>query len=176
MEKYEIITRLGGGSFADVYKALEKSTKSYVAIKTLKKKYTSFSECLTLRECKSLQKLNNIPFEKGISNIIKLKQIIYIKESGTLNLIFEYMDQDLYELMKKKKKLSEDEIRKISYETLLGLSLMHKYGFFHRDLKPENLLVSQNETIKIADFGLAREIRSIPPYTEYVSTRYYRAP
>ncbi len=176
MEDYEIIERLGGGSFADVYKALEKSTKSYVAIKTLKKKYTSFSECLTLRECKSLQKLNNIPFEKGISNIIKLKQIIYIKESGTLNLIFEYMDQDLYELMKKKKKLSEDEIRKISYETLLGLSLMHKYGFFHRDLKPENLLVSQNETIKIADFGLAREIRSIPPYTEYVSTRYYRAP
>ena len=52
---------------------------------------------------------------------------------------------------------------------------MHKYGFFHRDIKPENLLVS-NEKIKIADFGLAREIRSIPPYTDYVATRYYRAP
>ena len=52
---------------------------------------------------------------------------------------------------------------------------MHKHGFFHRDLKPENLLVKANE-IKIADFGLAREIRSIPPFTDYVSTRWYRAP
>ena len=52
---------------------------------------------------------------------------------------------------------------------------MHKQGFFHRDLKPENLLV-KGETVKIADFGLAREIRSRPPFTDYVSTRWYRAP
>ena len=58
---------------------------------------------------------------------------------------------------------------------LLGLFHMHKYGFFHRDMKPENLLLT-GKKVKIADFGLAREIRSIPPFTEYVSTRYYRAP
>ena len=52
---------------------------------------------------------------------------------------------------------------------------MHKHGFFHRDLKPENLLV-KNDLVKIADFGLAREVRSKPPYTDYVSTRWYRAP
>ena len=52
---------------------------------------------------------------------------------------------------------------------------MHKHGFFHRDLKPENLLVL-GEKVKIADFGLAREIRSKPPFTDYVSTRWYRAP
>ncbi|KAJ3112818.1 hypothetical protein HK100_002209 [Physocladia obscura] len=52
---------------------------------------------------------------------------------------------------------------------------MFQHGFFHRDLKPENLLMTQN-TVKIADFGLARETRSLPPYTEYVSTRWYRAP
>ena len=51
---------------------------------------------------------------------------------------------------------------------------MHKHGFFHRDIKPENLLVGSQ--IKICDFGQAREIRSIPPYTEYISTRWYRAP
>ena len=45
-------------------------------------------------------------------------------------------------------------------------------GFFHRDLKPENLLCSGPDCIKIADFGLAREIRSQPPYTAYVSTRW----
>lgn len=52
---------------------------------------------------------------------------------------------------------------------------MHKHNYFHRDIKPENLLIS-NDLVKIADFGLAREIRSQPPYTDYVSTRWYRAP
>ena len=53
---------------------------------------------------------------------------------------------------------------------------MHKHGYFHRDMKPENLLCMGPDLIKIADFGLAREIRSRPPYTDYVSTRWYRAP
>jgi len=52
---------------------------------------------------------------------------------------------------------------------------VHKHGYFHRDMKPENLLVS-GETVKLADFGLAREIRARPPFTDYVSTRWYRAP
>ena len=179
MEDYEMITRLGGGSFADVYKAKEKSTGELVAIKILKRKYKKWEDCLELRECRSLQKLHNdsLSKEKGNENIIKLKQIIFIKKTGTLNLVFEYMQTDLLELMKSKepKKLSENEIRDIMYQTLLGLSFMHKYDFFHRDMKPENLLLN-NQKLKIADFGLAREIRSLPPYTDYVSTRYYRAP
>ena len=179
MEDYEMITRLGGGTFADVYKALEKSTGDIVAIKVLKKKYNKFEDCLELRECKSLKKLNddNVPFQDGKENIIKLKQIIYCKKTGTLNLVFEFMERDLFELMKSRepRHLSESEIKSIVFQTLQGLCYMHKYGFFHRDMKPENLLLV-GTNVKIADFGLAREIRSVPPYTEYVSTRYYRAP
>ena len=178
MEDYEMITRLGGGSFADVYKAREISTGEIVAIKILKRKYKKWEECIELRECKSLQRLNKASYnEKGKENIIKLKRIIFINKTGVLNLVFEFMEKDLLILMKsfEPKWLPENKIKDIVYQTLLGLSYMHKYGFFHRDLKPENLLLV-GDNVKIADFGLAREIRSIPPYTEYVSTRYYRAP
>ncbi|XP_054710029.1 LOW QUALITY PROTEIN: serine/threonine-protein kinase dyf-5-like [Uloborus diversus] len=70
----------------------------------------------------------------------------------------------------------ELEVKNILHQILEGLSFMHKHGFFHRDLKPENVLCMGPDLIKIADFGLAREIRSRPPYTDYVSTRWYRAP
>ena len=178
MEDYEMRTRLGGGSFADVYKAREKSTGDIVAIKVLKKKYKKLEECNDLRECKSLQILNKISiYEKGFENIINLKKIIFTKKTGVLNLIFEYMEKDLLELMKslEPKHLPEERIKDIVYQTLQGLAFMHKYGFFHRDIKPENILLLDDK-VKIADFGLAREIRTLPPYTEYVSTRYYRAP
>ena len=178
MEDYEMITRLGGGSFADVYKAREKSTGELVAIKILKRKYKKWDECIELRECKSLQILNKASStDKGVENIIKLKRIIFINKTGVLYLVFEFMEKDLLILMKsyEPKRLPENKIKDIIHQTLLGLAYMHKYGFFHRDLKPENLLLV-GDKVKIADFGLAREIRSIPPYTEYVSTRYYRAP
>ena len=70
---------------------------------------------------------------------------------------------------------SETEVRNGCFQVLQGPAYMHRRGYFHRDLKPENLLVTK-DVIKIADFGLARKINSQPPYKEYVSTRWYRAP
>jgi serine/threonine protein kinase len=73
--------------------------------------------------------------------------------------------------------LPEENIKAYFIQILEGLAYIHKQGFFHRDLKPENVLYQQSsDTLKLADFGLAREIRSQPPYTDYVSTRWYRAP
>lgn len=73
------------------------------------------------------------------------------------------------------KYFSDGTIKNIMFQTLTAVNFMHQQGFFHRDLKPENLLANK-DTVKIADFGLAREIRSRPPFTDYVSTRWYRAP
>ena len=95
-------------------------------------------------------------------------------------MIFEYMKENLYDYLKRKVKLSNATVKHVTYQVLLGLKAMHQKGFFHRDMKPENLLLNDNgqdpPTVKIADFGLARSIRSKPPYTDYVSTRWYRAP
>ncbi|CAH1115442.1 unnamed protein product [Psylliodes chrysocephalus] len=68
------------------------------------------------------------------------------------------------------------DFKRLKFPILQGLAFIHRHGFFHRDLKPENILCSGTEIVKIADFGLVREIRSRPPYTDYVSTRWYRAP
>jgi serine/threonine protein kinase len=169
MEKYETIEQLGEGAFAVVTKARDTVSGSLVAIKKLKKKYQTWQECVDLREVKSLNVL------KKNENIIKLKEMVRVED--TLYLVFEYMEKNLLELIldRQSKKFNESQIRCIIWQILQGLVYMHKYGFFHRDLKPENLLVC-GEVVKIGDFGLAREIRSLPPYTDYVSTRYYRAP
>lgn len=87
------------------------------------------------------------------------------------------MQENLYQMIKDREThFPESTLKSILLQVMSGLAFMHRHGFFHRDLKPENILCSGSETIKIADFGLAREIRSRPPYTDYVSTRWYRAP
>ncbi|GMH65900.1 hypothetical protein TrRE_jg10789, partial [Triparma retinervis] len=107
-------------------------------------------------------------------NIVKLKEVI--RENDELFFVFEFMEANLYEVMKRRERhFPESKIRNIMYQIFQGLAFMHKHGFFHRDIKPENMLV-KGDTVKVADFGLAREVRSRPPYTDYVSTRWYRAP
>ena len=167
MDKYKITKTLGDGTYGSVVKAVNKSTNEEVAIKKMKKKFYSWEECMALREIKSLRKLNHC-------NIVKLKEVIRVNDD--LYFVFEYMEQNVYQLMKDRATpFPEAQIKCILYQTLQGLAYMHKHGFFHRDMKPENMLV-KGEAVKIADFGLAREIRSRPPFTDYVSTRWYRAP
>jgi len=86
------------------------------------------------------------------------------------------MEGNLYEFMKARvRPLPENKVRNLMFQTLQAVHYVHQHGYFHRDMKPENLLVN-GETVKLADFGLAREIRARPPFTDYVSTRWYRAP
>ncbi|KAM9789366.1 LOW QUALITY PROTEIN: serine/threonine-protein kinase MAK-like [Neosynchiropus ocellatus] len=169
MNRYISLKQLGDGTYGSVLLAKSKDTGELVAIKRMKRKFNSWDECLNLREVKSLKKLAH-------ANVVKLKEVV--REHEHLYFVFEYMKENLYQLMSERedKKFSENEIRNILFQVLTGLAFVHKHGYFHRDLKPENLLCMGPELVKIADFGLAREIRSQPPYTDYVSTRWYRAP
>ncbi|XP_063741588.1 serine/threonine-protein kinase MAK-like isoform X2 [Eleginops maclovinus] len=169
MNRYTTLRQLGDGTYGSVLLGKSNDTGEMVAIKRMKRKFYSWDECLNLREVKSLKKLNH-------ANVVKLKEVI--RENDHLYFVFEYMKENLYQLMKERedKMFSENEIRNILFQVLSGLAFVHKHGYFHRDMKPENLLCMGPELVKIADFGLAREIRSQPPYTDYVSTRWYRAP
>uniref|UniRef100_A0A4W3JAU4 non-specific serine/threonine protein kinase n=1 Tax=Callorhinchus milii TaxID=7868 RepID=A0A4W3JAU4_CALMI len=168
MNRYTTIRQLGDGTYGSVLMGRSIDSGELVAIKKMKRKFYSWDECMNLREVKSLKKLSH-------ANVVKLKEVV--RENDQLYFIFEYMKENLYQLMKDRNRMfPESSIRNIMYQILQGLAFIHKHGFFHRDMKPENLLCMGPELIKIADFGLAREIRSRPPYTDYVSTRWYRAP
>uniref|UniRef100_A0A3Q1EZ45 non-specific serine/threonine protein kinase n=1 Tax=Acanthochromis polyacanthus TaxID=80966 RepID=A0A3Q1EZ45_9TELE len=169
MNRYTTLKQLGDGTYGSVLLGKSNETGELVAIKRMKRKFYSWDECLNLREVKSLKKLNH-------ANVVKLKEVV--RENDYLYFVFEYMKENLYQLMneREEKMFSENEIRNILFQVLSGLAFVHKHGYFHRDMKPENLLCMGPELVKIADFGLAREIRSQPPYTDYVSTRWYRAP
>uniref|UniRef100_A0A183BW00 non-specific serine/threonine protein kinase n=1 Tax=Globodera pallida TaxID=36090 RepID=A0A183BW00_GLOPA len=167
-DRYRINKKVGDGTFGEVSLAIKMDTGDVVAIKRMKKRFFSWDEAMSLREVKSLKKLNH-------PNIIRLREVI--RENDVLYFVFEFMKENLYELMKDRDRyFPENAIRNIIYQVLQGLSYMHKNGFFHRDMKPENIMCNGTELVKIADFGLAREIRSRPPFTDYVSTRWYRAP
>jgi renal tumor antigen len=94
---------------------------------------------------------------------------------GKLALVFELMEQNLYECLVKRKNLSMQKIKYYMYLLLKSISFIHKKGIFHRDIKPENVLIT-GDVIKLADFGSCKGIYSKHPYTEYISTRWYRAP
>ncbi|KAJ8013729.1 hypothetical protein DPEC_G00032820 [Dallia pectoralis] len=168
MNRYTTLRQLGDGTYGSVILGRSLESGELVAIKKMKRKFYSWEECMNLREVKSLKKLNH-------ANVVKLKEVI--RENDHLYFVFEYMKENLYQLMKDRSRLfPESAVRNIMFQILQGLAFIHKHGFFHRDMKPENLLCMGPELVKIADFGLAREIRSRPPYTDYVSTRWYRAP
>uniref|UniRef100_A0ACD6A7P1 Uncharacterized protein n=1 Tax=Avena sativa TaxID=4498 RepID=A0ACD6A7P1_AVESA len=167
MDRYKVIREIGDGTCGNVFRAFNIETNEIVAVKKMKRKFYHWEECISLREVKALQKLNH-------PNIVELKEVTM--ENHQLFFIFEHMDCNLYDLIRDRcVPFSEEEIRKLMLQILQGLVYMHNNGYFHRDLKPENLLVT-NGVVKIADFGLAREVCSSPPYTDYVSTRWYRAP
>lgn len=162
----------------------------------MKKTFESFSPCLELREVVFLRTLP--PHQ----HLVPALDIFLDPFTKKLHICMEYMEGNLYQLMKARdhKCLDNSSVKSILFQIMQGLEHIHAHNFFHRDIKPENILVSTSShqdttnsfrrysalvtppstpptyTVKIADFGLARETHSKLPYTTYVSTRWYRAP
>lgn len=76
----------------------------------------------------------------------------------------------------KKIPLTESFIRNLMHQIVSGLSFLHDKNIIHRDIKPENILISKSGIVKLADFGFAKYETDKPPFTSYISTRWYRAP
>ncbi|CEP15002.1 hypothetical protein [Parasitella parasitica] len=163
---YDFIEQIGDGSFGTV------------AVKVMKKKYKTIEDCQGQFEPKLL---HLIPAH---INIVQLYDSFLSPTTCDLSFVMEYMDGgNLYQLMRERRHhnlpFNHCELKNILHQILSAVSHIHSHQVFHRDMKPENLLLDYSigrPIIKLADFGLARELKSKPPYTEYVSTRWYRAP
>lgn len=97
-------------------------------------------------------------------------------------VIQELMETDMHRVIRTQD-LSDDHAQYFIYQTLRALKALHSADVIHRDLKPSNLLLNANCDLKVCDFGLARSVKTAEPsgtetgfMTEYVATRWYRAP
>ena len=176
LRKYEIIQKLGKGAYGIVWKAIDRRSKQQVAVKKVFDAFHNATDAQrTFREVCFLQELNSH------ENIIKLLNIMKAENNKDLYLIFEFMDTDLHAVIRANI-LEEIHKKYIVYQILKALKYVHSGDLIHRDLKPANILLNSECHVKMADFGLARSLAQQendgcdPVLTEYVATRWYRAP
>lgn len=168
MQNYRLVSKKGEGTFSEVMRALHIPSGQYFAIKCMKKSFQSLDEVNALHEIQALRKL------RGHPHIVQLKEILF--ESPKLSLVFELMEMNLYEAIKDRRSyLPEWKIVKWMHELFMAIDFMHSRSIFHRDVKPENLLLIE-DVLKVADLGSCCWMTSKQPLTEYISTRWYRAP
>eukprot|EP00795_Rhopilema_esculentum_P002661 gene2661-866_t len=168
--EYRILGKKGEGTFSEVLKCQNVDDRQYYACKRMKQHFDTIDSVNNLREIQAMRRLS------PHANLVDLKEVIFDRKTGTVALICELLDMNLYELIRgRKHSLPEQKCRNYIYQTLRGLDHMHRNGIFHRDIKPENILI-KGEHVKLADLGSCRSVYSKQPYTEYISTRWYRAP
>ncbi|VVB08677.1 unnamed protein product [Arabis nemorensis] len=172
-ESFEKLDKIGQGTYSSVYRARDLETGKTVAMK--KVRFVNMdpeSVRFMAREINILRKLDH-------PNVMKLECLVTSKLSGSLYLVFEYMEHDLSGLaLRPGVKFTESQIKCYMKQLLSGLEHCHSRGILHRDIKGSNLLVNNDGVLKIGDFGLATfyHPEQDQPLTSRVVTLWYRAP
>ncbi|KAI9012483.1 mitogen-activated protein kinase [Phycomyces nitens] len=174
-DDYKIVDVIGEGAYGVVCSAVQASTGKMVAIKRILP-FDHAMFCLrTLREIKLLKYFQH----ENIVSILDIVKPATLEDFNEVYLIQELMETDMHRVIRTQE-LSEDHCQYFTYQTLRALKAMHSANILHRDLKPSNLLLNANCDLKICDLGLARSANSADEnsgfMTEYVATRWYRAP
>ena len=157
-EDYEITKIIGKGSYGDVAEAMHKRTGKKVAIKRIYRVFEDLVDCKRIvREISILRRLKH-------ANIVGLFDILEPKDPAgfdTLYLVMEYCQSDVKKMVKSATHLQLAHVQVLMYNLLCGLKFMHSGEVIHRDLKPANILLNEDCTVKICDFGLARSVLGV---------------
>ncbi|CAH8535536.1 unnamed protein product [Schistosoma turkestanicum] len=187
LKMFEIKKRIGKGAYGIVWKALNKKTKEIIALKKIFDAFRNQTDAQrTFREIAFLQNFGNHP------NIVRLYNVIRASSDKDIYLVFEFMETDLHNVIKKGNILNDVHKQYIMYQLLKATAYLHSGEVIHRDQKPSNVLLDSYCLVKLCDFGLARSLKGrskcengsgkincktlLPALTEYVATRWYRAP
>merc|ERR1711970_728496 len=168
---------IGKGAYGVVCSASNSVTGERLAIKKISNAFDNVVDAKRmLREIKLLRHLQH-------ENIVKIKDILpppSLENFKDMYILYELMDTDLHQIIRSSQPLSDEHCQYFIYQLLRGLKYIHSANVLHRDLKPSNLLLNANCDLKVCDFGLARSAASTEDnqgfMTEYVATRWYRAP
>uniref|UniRef100_A0A8C2NP57 Mitogen-activated protein kinase 15 n=1 Tax=Capra hircus TaxID=9925 RepID=A0A8C2NP57_CAPHI len=176
-QRYLLKRRLGKGAYGIVWKAVDRRTGEVVAIKKIFDAFKDKTDAQrTFREIMLLQEFGDHP------NIVCLLDVIPAENNRDIYLVFESMDTDLNAVICKGTLLKDIHKRYIFYQLLRATKFIHSGRVIHRDQKPSNVLLNASCLVKLCDFGLARPLSGLPEVpeghalTEYVATRWYRAP
>jgi len=170
MNKYELLGIVGEGAYGVVMRCRNRENSEIVAIKKFKDcEDDELLKKTTLREVKILRMLRH-------RNIVSL--IEAFRRKGKLFLVFEYVEKNLLEVLEERPSGLEPSLVKILiYQLCQAIHWCHSHDIIHRDIKPENLLVNtKTNNLKLCDFGFARNLGQGEDLTDYVATRWYRAP
>ncbi|KAK4398272.1 Mitogen-activated protein kinase [Sesamum angolense] len=175
--RYQILEIIGKGSYGVVCAAIDTHTGGKVAIKKITDIFEHMSDAIRiLREIKLLRLLRH-------PDIVEIKRIMLPpsrRDFKDIYVVFELMESDLHQVIKANDDLTHEHHRFFLYQMLRALKYMHTANVYHRDLKPKNILANANCKLKVCDFGLARVAFNDTPttifWTDYVATRWYRAP
>lgn len=173
--KYFLVKPMGRGTYGTVCSAVNLETTEKVAVKKISGVFGDPTTALrTLRELAILRQISH-------ENVVALKDVMLPcdkKSFQEVYLVYELMDTDLDRIIRSPRPLSGDHVKCFLFQILRGLNYLHSANVLHRDLKPGNILVNSNWDLKICDFGLARTNArcGCVKMTEYVVTRWYRAP
>ena len=155
---YEVVKQVGSGSYGYVVQAIQKSTGKKVAIKRLNKIFEDVIDCKRiLREVVLLRHLEH----PNLVHIIEILEPTDPKNFDSLYVVLEYAQSDLKKLFKSPIHLEMIHIQTLLYNILLGLKYIHSADVLHRDLKPANVLINEDCSVRICDFGLARSVEGI---------------
>lgn len=171
-QQYRILQQLGKGHFATVYLCVERATGTKYAVKFFERRAGDSQRS----QADSLQQEIALLMSVNHPSLLCLKETF--DESDGVYLVLELAPEgELFNLIVRKQKLTEDETRHVFTQLFKGLKYLHDRGIVHRDIKPENILVvDENLTVKLGDFGLAKIIGEDSFTTTLCGTPSYVAP